>query len=90
MKITYDPAKNAANIGKHGLSFEAAYGFDFIGCLTVIDIRKNYGETRLLSTGLCNGRLHVLCYIETRDGIRTISFRKANRKESKKYEKETA
>jgi uncharacterized DUF497 family protein len=88
MKITCDPAKNAANIAKHGLSFEEAYGFDFIGCRTVIDRRKAYGETRLVSTGFYNGRIHVICYVETYNGIRAISFRKANARERKKYEKE--
>jgi hypothetical protein len=37
--------------------------------------------------GLLHGRLHVLCFTETGDGIRVISFRKANDREVKAYAK---
>jgi len=33
--------------------------------------------------------LHVACFTETKDGIRVISFRKANNREVKRYEQET-
>ncbi|NCZ76214.1 MAG: BrnT family toxin, partial [Betaproteobacteria bacterium] len=32
-------------------------------------------------------RLHVLCFVETDDGIRVVSFRKANAREVRRYEK---
>jgi len=34
-------------------------------------------------------RLHIVCFTETKDGIRIISFRKANNREVKRYEQET-
>jgi uncharacterized DUF497 family protein len=41
--------------------------------------------------GRLDGRVHVLWFCETEDGIRIISFRKANSREVKRYEKvETA
>ena len=87
MHVTYDPRKNAANLAKHGVSFEEIYDFDFIGCHVEIDNRRDYGEVRYISTGLLHGRLYVLCYVEKNYGIRAISFRKANARERKKYEK---
>jgi hypothetical protein len=37
--------------------------------------------------GMLRDRLHVLCFVETDDGIRVISFRKANAREVRRYEK---
>lgn len=87
MSITYDPAKNAANLAKHGIAFDEAYGFEFQGCITRIDARKDYGEVRYIATGALHGRLHILCYVETSAGIRVISLRKANARERSAYEK---
>jgi hypothetical protein len=35
-------------------------------------------------------RLHVLCFTPIRSGVRVISFRKANLREMKRYDKEIA
>ncbi len=86
MRLTFDPSKNARNIRERGLSFEQATAFDFATALTLIDARKEYGETRYVATGYLGKRLHVLCYVETDEGIRVISFRKANERERKSYE----
>jgi len=43
-----------------------------------------------VAVGLLEGRLHVLCFTETPDGIRVISFRKANAREVRRHEQETA
>ena len=40
---------------------------------------------QVLAIGLLHGRLHVLCFTETADGIRIISFRKANEREVKRH-----
>jgi uncharacterized DUF497 family protein len=42
------------------------------------------GEYRIEQTGYLDDRLHVLCFIQTRNGIRVISFRKANAREAKR------
>jgi len=86
MDITYDPSKNAKNIADRGLSFERAEDFDFESALIAIDERREYGETRYVAAGYLDGRLHVLCFVETDTGIRVISFRKANSREVKNYE----
>jgi uncharacterized protein len=86
VELSYDPKKNARNIAKRGLSFDRVHEFDF-GTATILeDNRVDYGETRLVAHGFLDQRLHVLCFVETAiDAIRVISFRKANRREVRKY-----
>ena len=51
MRLNWNDAKNAANLAKHGLSFEDA-SFVFSGpCVTFKDDRKNYGEPRFITLG---------------------------------------
>lgn len=87
MQITFDEAKNERNIQERGLSFVRAAEFDFDGATFLVDDRHDYGEVRRISIGYLDGRLHVLCFVETPGGIRILSFRKANRRESKKHGK---
>lgn len=86
MEITYDPAKNARNIAERGLSFDQAGAFDFETALFWIDTRKVYPEVRISALGRVAGRVHSLVFVETAQGIRVISFRKANAREVRRYE----
>ena len=65
----------------------AAADFDFENALYAVDDRRDYGETRYVALGMLRDRLHVLCFVETDDGMRVISFRKANAREVRSYEK---
>ncbi|MDO9107338.1 MAG: BrnT family toxin [Methylovulum sp.] len=87
MRIEFDPNKNAKNIQERHLSFERAIEFDFISATYLIDDRKNYGEVRYIAIGYLDGRLHVLCFVQIPDGIRVVSFRKANTREARKHGK---
>ena len=87
MRITFDPAENERNIRERNLPFESAAEFDFENALVQTDSRQEYGETRYVALGKLRGRLHVLCFTETPDGIRVISFRKANDREVRNYAK---
>ncbi len=49
------------------------------------EVRK--GEDRVVGIGYVGRRLHVLCFIPTHNGIRVISFRKANDREARKHGK---
>jgi uncharacterized DUF497 family protein len=90
VRISYDPAKNERNIRFRELSFESAAAFDFESALYAVDDRRDYGETRHIAVEMLGNRLHVLCSAETVDGIRVISFRKANAREMKRYAKAQA
>ncbi|MBF0145493.1 MAG: BrnT family toxin [Magnetococcales bacterium] len=87
MKIEFDPKKNLRNIQERGLSFEEVVRFDFSTASFIIDTRRDYGEMRHVAVGYLGDRLHVLCFVETGEGIRVISFRKANAREAKRYGK---
>jgi uncharacterized protein len=85
MEIDYDPAKNAKNIRERGLDFALVADFEWDSAEIIEDTRKNYGETRLSATGIISGRAYVLVFKPLEGGIRVISFRKANKREVKKY-----
>jgi uncharacterized DUF497 family protein len=85
MKLAYDPAKSARNTKERGLSFERAVEFDFQSAQYWEDNRVDYSETRYVALGYLDDRLHVLVFQETEEGIRVISFRKANEREGKKH-----
>jgi len=87
VNISYDPTKNKRNIQDRDLSFEAAVNFDFDTAQIHTDARSDFGETRYVALGFLGTRLHVLCFTETHDGIRVISFRKANQREVQRYAK---
>jgi uncharacterized protein len=87
VRITFDPTKNDRNVRLRRPSFEQVEGFQFKSALFDVDERKEYPETRYVALGLLGDRVHVLCFVETTDGIRVISFRKANSREVKRYAK---
>ena len=90
MGISFDPLKNARNIELRGLSFEQAEAFEFATAWILVDDRKDYGEIRYRAIGFLAERLHALVFTETQGGIRVISFRKANQREERRYERAKA
>ncbi|MEJ7667694.1 MAG: BrnT family toxin [Casimicrobiaceae bacterium] len=80
---------NQRNIDDRGLSFQRADDLDFETALFVEDKRRDYGETRIRALGMLDGRLHALVFTEIEDGIRVISFRRANDREIRRYESQT-
>ncbi len=87
MEITFDSSKNARNIAERNLSFERVVDFDFESAVYFEDTRHDYGEIRRIAVRYLDKRLHVLCFVETKNGIRIISFRKANKREGQRYGK---
>jgi uncharacterized DUF497 family protein len=85
VRIVYDQAKNDRNVRERGLSFERVADFDFMSALFLIDDRRDYGEVRRVAIGYVEDRLHVLCFVERPNGIRVVSFRKANKREVRRY-----
>ena len=83
MEIEFDPAKDAANIAKHGLSLAAAEDFEVH--TVVRDERRAYSEDRFNAFGLLHGRIHCLTFA-IRDGrVRAISLRRARTKEYRRH-----
>ncbi|WP_410482804.1 BrnT family toxin [Sphingomonas sp. A2-49] len=84
MPVTFDPAKDAINRHKHGLSLADIRPFDTEPTVRVDD-RIEYGETRYQAFGRIHGKGHCLVFTFTDDGIRAISFRRAHEKELRRH-----
>jgi len=85
MLIEFDPAKDAINIVKHGMSLADAKGFEWDSAMTWLDTREDYGEDRMSALGFIGARLCHMAFVERGDACRVISLRPATRKESKRY-----
>ena len=89
MKFEFDPAKSRKNTTGRGLPFELAEAFEWETAVYYEDSRCDYGETRIVALGFLEQRLHVICFTPIADGVRIISFRKANKREVLYYEQGT-
>ena len=89
MVFEWDENKNITNIRKHGIDFNHVPEI-FNGPMIInIDDRFPYGEERYIGTGFLRNIISVVAFIEMeREVIRIISARKANKHESKKFEKQ--
>lgn len=85
MAITFDPAKDAANLAKHGVSLSEAEGFEWETAVTWPDSRKDYGERRMAGIGYIGRRLFYVAFADRDDIRRIISLRKANTREVDRY-----
>ncbi len=83
MRYEWDNAKRAINLGKHGVDFRDIERFDWGGALIMPEVRHN--EQRFVASGFLDGRLHVVVYSRRGTYRRIISFRKANRREERRY-----
>lgn len=86
MEFDYNPAKNRANIEKHGIPLFKANEINLETLHIEQDLRKAYSEDRFIGTGYLDRRLHVMIFTPREGKLRVISLRKANKRERKKYE----
>lgn len=87
----WNPEKAAANLKKHGVSFEEAMSV-FLDplSLTVADPLHSDEENRFIISGFSeNGRQLVVVHTDRNDKIRIISARLATPNEKRKYERKT-
>jgi len=83
VKITFDPIKRDKTLADRGLDFaDAEIVFEGV-TVEIEDLRKNYGESRIICFGLLEDRMVVVGYTP-RGAVRHIfSMRKANEREQK-------
>jgi uncharacterized DUF497 family protein len=89
----WDPVKAKANLRKHRIGFEqAATIFHDPQALSIFDVEHSHDEDRWVTLGL-DSRGNVLVTVHTFHQIdallcriRTISTRKATRKETRQYQ----
>ena len=83
--VTYDEAKRATNLAKHGIDLgECATVFD-APMLTEEDAREAYGEQRLRSLCWLNQRVAMLVWTERDTGPHLISCRYGEPHETRRY-----
>ncbi len=82
MNVTFDPAKDAVNMAKHGFSLLDALGFEWETAVVWPDTRRDYGEPRMVALGYIGLRIMSVVFIdrppEQPTERRIISLRKAN------------
>ena len=83
MEVEFDPAKDAANIAKHGVSLAAATDFEIQA--VVRDDRQTYAEDRFNAFGLLHGKTYCLTFAVRGGKVRAISLRRARDKEYRRY-----
>ena len=81
MRITFDPTKRERAFSERGLDFaDAALVFEGV-TLEVEDVRKEYGEVRIICYGMLAGRMVVVGYTPRGADRHVFSMRKANGRE---------
>lgn len=85
VKVEFDPEKDFVNQEKHGVSL--AFGAQVLADdrrLDILDVRFDYTEERFVSYGMVEGRA---CVFTLRGDVhRMISVRKANDRETRRYQ----
>ena len=87
MRLEFDPAKDAANQTKHGVSLALADELDWDAALVWVDNRFEYGEMRLIALVPETATLYYAAFVERGSALRIISLRRSNRREVKHYVK---
>ena len=85
MKIEFDPAKDEANLAKHGVSLSMASELDWEAALVWFDSRFEYNETRMIALAPKTQILYYVAFVDRGEARRIISLRRANRREVKHY-----
>jgi len=86
MRYSFDPAKQIANLAKHGFDLkDARQVIDAGQTVTFEDRRFDFDEERFVTMGPLDGVIVLIVTSETDDHIRVISMRKADRHEQKIY-----
>jgi uncharacterized protein len=88
MRITFDPVKNARNVAERGLPFQLVADLEWETAVIREDCRRDYGERRMRVSAFLGSRLHLAIVTYREDAVHVISFRKANKKELRAYERE--
>lgn len=83
--LTWDEAKRQAALAERGIDFADA-GHIFSGPVFEFeDVRRDYGECRMICFGLLAGRMMAVGYVQRGDKRHIFSMRKANEREQERY-----
>jgi uncharacterized DUF497 family protein len=89
LRITFDPAKDAGNLEKHGVSLALATALEWDALICKPDTRRDYGEARQIGYAIAGERLYCVVFVDRPENApterRIISLRKANNREQLSY-----
>jgi len=89
MEFEWDETKRQTNLHQHKVDFvRVLAAFSDPDRQTVVDDRRDYGETRFNMLAKIGDRVFHVTYTLRSDVIRIISARKANEREQKRYERQ--
>jgi uncharacterized protein len=81
--IEFDPAKDAVNVEKHGISLERTGKLEILAVTETSRLRDE--ERRFRLYGLIDGQAYCAVVTWRNETIRAISLRKASRMERKQH-----
>jgi uncharacterized DUF497 family protein len=85
VRIEFDPAKDAINRARHGVSLGLARELDWDAALVWVDDRFDYDELRMIALAPKTNTLYYVAFVERGSHRRIISLRRATRREVKHY-----
>ena len=85
MRIEFNPAKDAENQARHGVSLALAHELDWDAALVWVDARFEYNELRMIALAPKTNTLYYVAFVERGEVQRIISLRQATRREVKHY-----
>lgn len=86
MRFEYDEEKRESNFTKHGVDLLLGALIFEGDTFEYMDVRRDYGEDRIIAIGMVDGQLYTVVYTLREDVIRLISARKGGRRDRRKYE----
>lgn len=85
MAVTHDPVKRQRALQERVLDFEDAAEIFDGETFEFEDVRRDYGEQRMVSIGFLRGRMVMVGYVLRGSDRHVYSMRKCNAREIKRY-----
>ncbi|QYF85977.1 BrnT family toxin [Brevundimonas sp. PAMC22021] len=83
--VLFDPAKDAINTAKHGVSLARASEMNLESATVIEDDRQDYGERRYRAFGRIDDLAYCFVFTIREGAIRAISLRRAHQKEIRRH-----
>ena len=85
LTLTWDETKRQTTLADRGIDFADAGEVFAHSVYEFEDIRRDYGECRMICIGLLAARLVVVGYVQRGDQRHIFSMRKANEREQYRF-----
>jgi uncharacterized protein len=86
MEFDFDPSKSEKNLRERGYDFAFAARVFLGRTVEFQDVRRNYGEVRMIAIGDIDGRVYKVVYTDRGDVRWIISSNPASRQEKRRWQ----